>query len=105
MTTTDTYLLAEGVLLCLDNSVIVVEGLLQLRHGDTDCLRKLLTVLETLHETTADVVLAMPLDLVRCLAVEHKADGVLRGGKYVRRRSPILSTVEHEPCRSPTFCQ
>ena len=78
MTTTETYLLAEGVLLCLDNSVIVVKGLLQLRHGDTDRLCKLLAVLETLHETTADVVLAVPLNLLRCLTVEDETNRVLK---------------------------
>ena len=92
MTTTDTYLLAEGVLLCLDDSVIVVKGLLQLRHGDTDRLCKLLAVFETLHETTADVVLAVPLDLLRGLIIQNKANGELEDMKRKGIQQILVAT-------------
>jgi hypothetical protein len=72
-----TNLLAEGVLLRLNASVIVIEGLLEYRGVETHLLGQSITAIELLHQTTADVVLAMPLDLARRLAVENKTDGVL----------------------------
>lgn len=72
------YLLAERILLGLDTSIVVIESLLELGDGDTDLLSKCFTVLETLHETTTDVVLAVPLNLLRCLTVQDKTNGVLQ---------------------------
>ena len=71
------YLLSIWILLGACASVIVVKGLLEIRRRDTHLLRERLTALETLHETTADVVLAVPLDLLRCLTVKNKTDGEL----------------------------
>ena len=91
MTTTDTYLLAEGVLLCLDDSVIVVEGLLQFRSRNTNLLRKRLAALKPLHQTTADVVLAVPLNLLGRSAVQDKAYGILIEGRRQRWVSVLLA--------------
>jgi hypothetical protein len=72
-----TNLLAEGVLLRLNASVVIVEGLLKYRGVETHLLGQSITAIELLHETTADVVLAVPLNLARRLAIENEADGVL----------------------------
>ena len=72
-------LLAEGVLLGADADVVIVEGLLEDGRGNTELLGESLAVLEALHETTADVVLAVPFDLLGGLAVEDETDGILQG--------------------------
>ena len=64
------YLLAEGILLRLDDSVVSVEGLLENLGLNTHLLCKSLTRVETLHQATTDVVLAVPFNLVGSLAVE-----------------------------------
>ena len=71
-------LLAEGVLLGLSDLVVVVEGLLEDLRLDAHLLCEGLAALEALHETTADVVLAVPLDLLRRSTVEDKSDWVLQ---------------------------
>jgi hypothetical protein len=70
--------LAEGVLLGSDALVIVIEGLLEDFRCDTELLGKSLAAVETLHETTADVVLAVPFDFLGRVAIEDEADGVLK---------------------------
>ena len=75
--TQHTDLLAEGVLLGPSDSVVVVEGLLEDRSRDAHVLREGLTVFVALHEATADVVLAVPLDLLRRRSVEDEPDGEL----------------------------
>ena len=71
------YLLAKRILLRLGDSVVVVEGLLEGGWWYANFLGKRLTTIEALHETTTDVVLAVPFDLGGCLTVEHKTDGIL----------------------------
>lgn len=71
------YLLAKRILLSLGDSVIVVESLLENRRRDTHLLGKRLPALKALHQPTANIVLAVPLDLRRCLTVEDEADGIL----------------------------
>ena len=74
----DTNLLAEGVLLRPCDDVVVVEGLLEDRSRNAHVLGKCLTALVALHQATANVVLAVPLDLSRGLTVENETDGVLK---------------------------
>ena len=52
-------------------------GLLEDGGFDAHFLGESVAGVETLHETTADVVLAVPLDLLRCLTVKNKTDGEL----------------------------
>ena len=59
------YLLAEWILLCPDADVVVIEGLLERGGGDAHLLSESLAVLKALHETTANVVLTVPLDVLR----------------------------------------
>ena len=58
------YLLAEGVLLRPGDLVVVVERLLENLGLDAHLLRERLAALKALHETTADVVLAVPFDFL-----------------------------------------
>lgn len=76
------YLLAERILLGADADVVIIEGLPEDVRGETELLSKSLSTVEALHETTADVVLAMPLNLLGCLTVKNKADGVLMKVRY-----------------------
>lgn len=106
----ETNLLSERVLLGSDRRVVVIEGLLELSSRDTDLLRKCLTTVEALHETTADIMLAMPFDLLRRLTVEYKTNGEL--SKAPKQKQNILvarfiisNHQECVPCRSPRFCQ
>ena len=89
------YLLAEGILLRPRDCVVVVEGLLEGLGGDAHLLRECLAALEALHESTADVVLAVPLDLLRRVAVEHKTDGELRNIDQCvfTRRTALIRTL------------
>jgi ABC-type methionine transport system permease subunit len=52
-------------------------SLLQDLFVEAHLLRKVLSALETLHEATPNVVLAMPLDLLARLSVEDETDGEL----------------------------
>ena len=72
-----THLLAEWILLCPDALVVIIEGFPEDLGCETHLLGESLTALEALHETTTDVVLAVPFDLGGCLTVEHKTDGIL----------------------------
>ena len=72
------YLLAEGILLRPDNLVVVVEGLLELLGLQAHVLCELLAIRVSLHEATTNVVLAVPLNLLRGLTVEHQTDRVLK---------------------------
>lgn len=72
-----THFLSERVLLRADDGVVVVESLLQLRRRETHLLCESLTAVELLHQTTADVVFAVPLDLLRRLSVENESNRVL----------------------------
>jgi hypothetical protein len=47
--------------------------------ADANLLGELVAIVEPLHETTPDIVLAVPLDLLARRAVEHESDGELRG--------------------------
>lgn len=89
-------LLAEGIVLGLSDLVIFVDckgesvtcnevtviwgltSLLKGSWGDAHLLGEGLAGLEALHEATADIVLAVPLDFGRGLSVEHQANGVLK---------------------------
>lgn len=57
--------------------VVLVKGLLELRGRDADLLGQLISVLEVLHQATANVVLAVPLDFLGGSSVEDQADGEL----------------------------
>lgn len=71
-------LLAPWILdLAISNQVVVIKGLLQLCGRDTNLLGQFLTVLEVLHQSTANVVLAVPLDLLGGSCVQDQADGEL----------------------------
>ena len=74
-----TYLLAERILLGLRSGVVVVEGLLEDLGGEAHVFCERLAGLVALHEAAADVVLAVPFDLLPRSAVEDKADGELWG--------------------------
>lgn len=54
--------------------VVLVKGLLKLRGRDANLLGQLFSVLEVLHQATADVVLAVPLDFLGGSGVEDQAD-------------------------------
>src|SRR5882724_7943313 len=72
-----TYLLAERILLCSDAGIVVLECLGKYLGVKAHLLRQCGTAFESLHQTTADVVFTMPLNLLRGLAIENEADGVL----------------------------
>lgn len=67
-------LLAKRILLRLGAHVVLVKGRLQDFGLETHLLRERITRLDALHEATADVVLAMPLDLLRCLSIENETN-------------------------------
>lgn len=71
------HLLSERVLLCAYNGVVAVESLLQLRRRETHLLFESLTAVKLLHQATANVVLAVPLDLLRHLTIENQSNGIL----------------------------
>ena len=80
----DTNLLAEGVLLRPCDDVVVVEGLLEDFRLDAHLLCEGLAALETLHQPTTAVVLAVPLDLLGGRTVEDETDGELRRSQQVQ---------------------
>lgn len=67
-------LLAKRILLRLGARVVLVKGRLEDLGLETHLLCERVTRLNALHEATADVVLAMPLDLLRRLSVENETD-------------------------------
>jgi hypothetical protein len=71
---TESYLLAVWILLRSCTRVVLVEGLLENSSADAHFFRKSVTGIESLHETTANIVLAMPLNLFRRLAIQNKPD-------------------------------
>lgn len=99
-----THFLSERILLRADDGVVVVESLLQLRGRETHLLCESLTAVELLHQATADVVLAVPLDFLRRLSVENESNGVLydKHMSYLAKRNDGFWR-KHIPCRSPTF--
>ena len=76
-------LFAEWILLGLDDVVVVPEGLLELSRADTNVLGESGTILIALHETTANVVLAVPLNLLGSITVEDELDWVLDTGRLI----------------------
>ena len=70
-------LFAEWILLGLDDIVILLEGLLELSRADADVLGESGTILITLHETAADVVFAVPFNLLGSFTVKNESDRVL----------------------------
>ena len=58
-----TNLLSKRILLCADAGIVVLEGLVENLGVETHFLGQSLTALEPLHQTTADVMLTMPLNL------------------------------------------
>ena len=72
-----TYLFTEWILLSADTLVVILEGLLEHGGGKAKLFSEGLAALEALHQATADVVLAMPLDLLGGSTVEDEADRVL----------------------------
>jgi hypothetical protein len=76
-TRNETHPLSEGIALLPGTLVVLVKRCLE--HGGIEVhfFGESLAGIESLHETTANVVLAMPLDLLGCLAIEEESDGVL----------------------------
>lgn len=71
-------LLAPRILdLALSDQVVLIKGLLELCGRDTNLFGQLFTVLEVPHQSTAHVVLAVPLDLLGGRCVQDQADGEL----------------------------
>ena len=70
-------LFAEWALLSPHDVVVLLEGLLELGRADAHILGKCNTVLVPLHEATADVVFAVPLNLLGGFTVEDQPDWVL----------------------------
>ena len=77
-----TNLLAERILLCADAGIVVLESLGENLGVETHLIRQSLTATKPLHQTTADVMLTMPLDLLRSLTIKNKTDGILRDNRY-----------------------
>jgi hypothetical protein len=71
------HLLAEGVFLGSDAGVVVIKGLFEYFGCETELLRQSCAVVKSLHESTADVMLAVPFDFLRGSAVENKTDWIL----------------------------
>lgn len=95
-------LLAKRILLGAHRLVVVLESLLEHLGGETELLGEGLTAIETLHQATPDVVLAMPLNLLGCFAVEDETDRELF---RCEQRSINSITKIDIPCRSPKSCQ
>jgi len=79
----------EWILLGLDDVVIVLEGLLELGRADADVLGQSSTILVALHETTADVVFAVPLNLFGGFTVEDEPNWMLDAGWSVDAEETI----------------
>jgi hypothetical protein len=75
-------LLAKRILLGLCARIVLVKGRLEDFGLNAHLLCKCLARLDALHEPTADIVLAMPLDLPRGLAVKNESNGELRNNQY-----------------------
>jgi len=89
-------LFAEWALLGLDDIVVILEGLFKLSRGDTNVLGESGTVLIALHETTTNVVLAMPLDLLGSFTVEDESDWVLDTERSVDAEGN--DRIQNKPC-------
>jgi len=63
---------------------------------DAHLLGESLTALELLHESTANIVLAMPLNLAGGFAVKDKTDRVLQTNKSKRGVSVKRKPKSHE---------
>lgn len=70
-----THLLTEGVLLGANGNVVVVESLPQNPGGNTKLLGKSLTTVKTFHETTTDIMLAVPFNFFGSLSIENESNG------------------------------
>ena len=70
-------LFAEWTLLGLDDIVVVLERLFELSGADANVPCESSSTLIALHETTANIVLAVPLDLFGSFTVENEADRML----------------------------
>lgn len=75
-------LLAKRILLSFCACVVLVKGGLDDLRLEAHFLCQFCTRLDALHEATANIVLAMPFNLLRSLAIEDKADGELAGAEY-----------------------
>lgn len=70
-----THLLTEGIFLGANGNVVVVESLPQNPGGNTKLLGKCLTTVKTFHETTTDIMLAMPFNFFGSLSIENESNG------------------------------
>ena len=70
-------LFAEWAFLGLDDVVVILEGLFELSGSDSHVLGESSTILVSLHKTTTNVVLAVPLNLLGSFTVEDESDWVL----------------------------
>ena len=73
-------LFAEWALLGLDDVVVILEGLFKLSRSDAHVLGESSAVLVSLHETTTNVVFAVPLNLLGSFTVEDESNWVLDTG-------------------------
>ena len=73
----ETYLLSKRIVLLPGTVVIFVKCSLENRGIELHLLGKSFARIESLHKTTTNVVLAVPLNLLGGLAVEDESDGVL----------------------------
>lgn len=72
------YLLAEfRIFLVLDALIVVIEGLLENLRFDAHLLGNVLARFKAFHQLSADVVLAVPLNLVRSFAIKDEANRIL----------------------------
>ena len=79
-------LFAEWAFLCLDDIIVIFEGLFELSGGDAYVLGESGAVLISFHETTANVVFAVPLNLLGSFTVENKSDWVLEQSDQLKSR-------------------
>lgn len=70
------YLLSKRIALLPGTLVVFVKCRLENRGIKLHFLGEGFARIESLHKTTANVVLAVPLDLLGGLAIEDEADGV-----------------------------
>lgn len=90
------HFLAEGILgFAGGYQVVVVERLLENVGAESHLLGKSFARVETLHKTTADVMLAVPLDLVGGLPVEDQADRILKERRFRSTFNIQCTTRKH----------
>lgn len=67
-------LLSPWIVVVLGNSVVLIEGLLDLGNGDSDLGSEVLSVFQSLHESSSDVMLAVPFNFVGGSTVQDQSE-------------------------------